>query len=482
MALSFEESKKLLAQQVSAPMMASIPTMMTVPAEAADVMTLSAGDTTGSIAAYSEWTRSNKYVWSDQYSDDKTSYIDKNKNITVDASQINITQEENSQFIPFEMPRYYDGFDLMQTTLSIHYITSDGYYGDAAPINVSYDTSTIKFGWLIDGRVTHIAGNVKFEIRAIGVNSNGDAYVWKSRTFDKMTVMQSLIDDRSIELDDSWVQELVTRIAENIGEQIANAELSDYVTEGEVQAAVDSALTNYYTKSQVDSAVSTLGNTVQSQYALKTEIPTQVSSLENDAGYLTEHQSLDNYATKTDVQNAVDAIDVTDQLKSYALIADVDSKIGTLGVDAEGNDLTVVEYVDNAVAAIDVSDQLGDLSDEEGNARTVKEYVDDSVAAVDVSGQLVDYAKSADVYTKTEIDLKTDALSSSISTNATSITSLGGTVGALQTAVNSIDKSPRLTYDIAYNDVDNPEVGENGFVLYEITNEGVEGESKTIKK
>ena len=42
------------------------------------------------------------------------------------------------------------------------------------------------------------------------------------------------------------------------------------------------------------------------EYALKTEIPivpTKVSTFENDAGYLTSHQSLEDYATKSWVQN-----------------------------------------------------------------------------------------------------------------------------------------------------------------------------------
>lgn len=479
MALSFEESKKLLTQQAAQPMTLSLRQDVMSLAEDPGVMSLDAVG--GEVAAYSTWTRDYKYVWNTQYSDDKTSRIDENKNIIVDSSQINITQEENSQYIPFEMPRYYDGFDLTTTTLSIHYVTSDGYYGASAPINVVYDEAHIKFGWLVDGYVTHVAGNVKFEIRAIGTNAKGDAYVWKSRTFDKINVLQSLIDDRTIKLDETWVQDLVTRVAENIGEQIANAELSGYVTETEAIETVEAYLTDYYTKSEVDQTVSDLRDNVQSQYALKSEIPTNVSELNNDSGYLTEHQSLEGYATEKYVQDAVDAVDVTEQLKSYATITYVDDQIAAVDVSDQLVDYALKTYVDDAVAAVDVSDQLGDLKDEEGNERTVKQYVDDAVDAVDVSEQLVEYAKSVDVYTKSEIDSKTQALSSDITTNATNITSLGGTVGALQTAVNSIDKSPRLTYDIAYNEKDNPEVGENGFVLYEIVNEGIEGESKTIK-
>ena len=52
---------------------------------------------------------------------------------------------------------------------------------------------------------------------------------------------------------------------------------------------------NYYTKSEVNTSLEAKAN--------KSEIPTvptNVSAFTNDAGYLTEHQSLDNYYTKTE--------------------------------------------------------------------------------------------------------------------------------------------------------------------------------------
>ena len=52
---------------------------------------------------------------------------------------------------------------------------------------------------------------------------------------------------------------------------------------------------NYYTKTEVDTSLESKAN--------KSEIPTvptNVSAFTNDAGYLTEHQSLDNYYTKTE--------------------------------------------------------------------------------------------------------------------------------------------------------------------------------------
>ena len=40
-------------------------------------------------------------------------------------------------------------------------------------------------------------------------------------------------------------------------------------------------------------------------YALRSEIPTKTSDLTNDSGYLTEHQSLAAYSTTTEVQSMI---------------------------------------------------------------------------------------------------------------------------------------------------------------------------------
>ena len=412
MALSFKESKQLLSAQMAMPAIAADTGVMTL-----DAVTT---DDSGLIAAYSEWTRSDKYDWYDEYSDDKSSTVDQNKNITVDASQINISQEENSQFIPFQMPRYYDGFDLMETEIWFWYKSSDGVVGSSRAVNVSYDTATIKLGWLVDDQATHVAGDLKFEIRAIGANSKGNAYVWKTKTYSKMTVLQSLIDDKAVVLDDSWVQELAAKVAESMANQIADAQIGTQVIAAEnaadraemaaenAESAVASALENYYTKSEVDAAVADVKvdltgyateTYVQEQidaipevdlsnHALKSDIPVKVSDLENDSGYITEHQDLSDYATKA--------------------------------------------YVSEEILKVDVSDQLGDLSDAEGGARTVKQYVDDAVSAVDVSGQLVDYAKSEDVNAQIE------AVTTSINTNKSDIETLSGKVSANETNIGNL--------------------------------------------
>lgn len=76
-------------------------------------------------------------------------------------------------------------------------------------------------------------------------------------------------------------------------------------------------LDGYATEKYVDDAISKFnvagGTDVNlSEYAKKTDIPvipTKVSAFTNDVGYLTQHQDLSNYATKTYVQNLLGVIE-----------------------------------------------------------------------------------------------------------------------------------------------------------------------------
>ena len=434
MALSFEESKQQLIQQnetVARPMMMKARVMATEPG----------------------WTRVTdpKYAWFDEFTDDKISYVDENKDITIDNSQINISQESKSQFIPFEMPRYYDGIDLTKMAISIHFTNSDKQHAASPAVNVQYNNDKIRFAWLVDANATHIDGNLQFEIHADGtIFDNTEkpyGYRWRSKPTDKFNIVKSLCQDPNCEpiyVSDDWVQEIVQNVATAVAEEIKNiqVDLSNYYTKTEVNekiANVDVDLTGYATETYVQEQIDAIPEPDLSDYALKTDIPKKVSDLTNDAGYITSIP--DEYVTEAELESKGYLTEHQD-LSAYALKTEIPSIEGL----------------------------------------ATETYVNDAVAAVDVSNQLVDYAKSADVYTKTEVDNKTDALSSSISTNATNISSLSNTVEGLQSTVNSIDTSPRKTYDVAYNDTEDPDVGENVFAFYEITNEGQSGESREIKK
>lgn len=190
MALSFKQSQQNIQEQ-------SIVTPIVM---SSDVISLCYSDDL-QIAAYSndEFQISDKYVYYKNYSDENISYISYSKDININPSQINITQETNSQYIPFEMDRYHDGIDLMEMAISIHFVNAENkeYYSD--PINVSYSNSKIKFGWLINEYVTHIFGKVRFEIIAIGLNEKGEKYVWRTKPNGVLNILETITGDGIID-------------------------------------------------------------------------------------------------------------------------------------------------------------------------------------------------------------------------------------------------------------------------------------------
>lgn len=164
------------------------------------------------------WTVSEKYSFYDEYVDENISIIDNLKNISLNPAQINITQESNSQFIPFEMNRYYDGVDLMNMVILVHYVTAQGYEEYSSVINVKYSEDKIKFGWLINKNATAHEGILQFEIKAMGVNSHGDEYVWYSRINNQLNVLASLHGDGVVEPDQSWTSSFFGQITEKVSE------------------------------------------------------------------------------------------------------------------------------------------------------------------------------------------------------------------------------------------------------------------------
>ena len=272
MAISFEESRKkfesAIANEAAEPaMLASFEEVEAVAAE--PVMQAVVGD---------DFTRSDKYKWYDQYEDSSYSTIDKLKNIKMDDNQINLTQEDNSQFIPFEMPRYYDGVDLMQMLIQVHYVNKENQDGIATPVNVTYSADKIHFNWLVDKNVTNVEGEVDFEITATGSNEKNESYLWKSRPNGKLNILKSLAGNGVIKPSDDWYTGFVQLMDEKVSEATKQA-----------QAAAQSAAEAKTAVANVDSKISSAAAGIKQElqadldanYAKKTELDTLKNKVDN---------------------------------------------------------------------------------------------------------------------------------------------------------------------------------------------------------
>ena len=228
------------------------------------------------------WIRSNLCKWYEQYDDDKYSTIDAKKTIVLNELQINLSQEENSQFIPFEMDRYYDGIDLSDKTIQIHYINAEQLEDYDNAVNVQYSTNKIRFGWLLNGNATYLAGNISFEIRVTGINELGENYLWISRPNNNLNIIASLSGNGIVQPDSNWYQGFVnimnTKIVE-AANYVSQAQAHTSSSQQSAREARQAAIDAQNTVSGFNETVNEKVNEVME--SVNAEVAKQISIIEN---------------------------------------------------------------------------------------------------------------------------------------------------------------------------------------------------------
>ena len=140
-------------------------------------------------------------------------------------------------------------------------------------------------------------------------------------------------------------------------------------------------------------------------------VPTNVSSFANDAGYLTEHQSLDGLATETYVNTQIDAIDIPNALSD--LTADSTHRLVTDAEKAAWN------------AKSNFSGSYNDLTDKPSipsiSGLATETYVDEAVSTKANSNHTHDNR----YYTETEVDTLLSAKANSNHNHNSSYDALG---------------------------------------------------------
>ena len=80
------------------------------------------------------------------------------------SGQTLVAGEENSQYIRFTMPRYWDGIDISDKTIKVLYMNTNQYFGRDAVINAEYSEDNVQFGWVVPDTACAIAGTLLFVI------------------------------------------------------------------------------------------------------------------------------------------------------------------------------------------------------------------------------------------------------------------------------------------------------------------------------
>ena len=136
--------------------------------------------------------------------------------------------------------------------------------------------------------------------------------------------------------------------ADPIGSAESALASSKEYTDSEIAGLINGAPTTLDTLKEIADAMAENQtvvealNTAIGSKANKTDIPTKVSQLENDSGYLSEHQDLSNYAAKTDIPTKVSELEndsnfLTEHqdLSSYAKTEDIPTELPANGGNAD---------------------------------------------------------------------------------------------------------------------------------------------------
>ncbi len=403
-----------------------------------------------------------RYEIYNQYTDSNYSTVDNLKNVTVDANQINITQETNSQYIPFLIPRYWDGIDLLPMFIQFNYSNKNGTGGISNAVNVRYNSDTIICAWLIDENVTAVAGDVTFEITATGVNEKGRTYIWKTRPNGKLTVLEALTSGGIVKPTDDWYTGFVNTMTGYVAEakkyaDSASASASSIDVEqiaanvtSRVNQQVNEELQNYYTKVQVDTMLGEIDG-------LK-DLTVLYDPLSGVLTFKDKEKVIAN-PTINSLSNLKVSYAVTDGIGKLTFkngeLEITSVEIGNVNPSAEWTNALrsdITAEITSAVGKVDATaqeskEQIGTLNETVESIKTELGTAKENIGSLQTN---VSEAKAE----ATEAKTTASSLKSGIDGNSEAITQLNNSVSALEEKVNGLPTSQGNVYDLTFEDLD----------------------------
>lgn len=243
-------------------------------------------DTWTAIAGYNTGDYTDTMVFEVDYDTKKLQKI---------SGQTLVAGEENSQYIRFTMPRYWDGIDISDKTIKIVYQLTDQYFGKSDVINGEMTEGAVRFGWVVPKTACCITGTLLFVIVVSGEN-----YVLKIQ-ITEVPVVKSLDPEGDIPepTREAWYIEFQNRMESVLTE--AEETLGDARTYAEQSEASANAAANIKenvdsTSDRLDQALDDLQEALEQVGVNKVNIATVVARLNqmvSDYDASTETEILD---------------------------------------------------------------------------------------------------------------------------------------------------------------------------------------------
>ena len=197
------------------------------------------------------WTAIAGYTTAD-YTDTMVFEVDyDSKKLQKISGQTLVAGEENSQYIRFTMPRFWDGIDISDKSIKVVYQLTDQYFGKSDVINGEMTEDAVRFGWVVPKTACCITGTLLFVIVV-----SGEDYVLKTQ-ITEAPVVKSLDPEHDIPepSQEAWYIDFQARIEELLSE----TENTLNAARGAAEAAEQSANAAANIKEDVDGTSAQLG-------------------------------------------------------------------------------------------------------------------------------------------------------------------------------------------------------------------------------
>ena len=229
--------------------------------------------------------------------------------------------DEKAKRVWFRFPKMVgnNGIDLSAVSVRVNFRNANG-DGDIYMVqDLAVDGDYVVFSWELSRKVTAYKGNVGFVVCAVKSSADGTAKnEWNTTLNRECVVLEGL------EVTEQITQEnpdIIEYILANLGgsvsaEQIAAA-VEEYMTAhpfDETDPTVPDWAKNPAKPTYTASEVGALPDT--------TKIPSKTSDLQNDSGFLTQHQDLSGYALKSEIPNVASDIGAESEGTAESKVSD----------------------------------------------------------------------------------------------------------------------------------------------------------------
>lgn len=295
----------------------------------------------------------------------------------------------NDEFASHEHNNAYDSKGSAESAL-----TEAKSYTDSKTANLA-STSSVNTSISNHNTNAEAHNDIRLELKAINDRLNA-FFDSDDKTLDELSEIVAYITNNKTLIDSITTSKVnVEDIINNLTTNVVNKPLS---------AAQGVAL-----KGLIDSVSTSLSNyQPKGNYALKSELPTKVSQLSNDSGYLTEHQDisgkLDSSALPTAINTALAQAKESGEFDGKDGIDGKDGKDGQNGQDGKTPQKGVDYFTESDKQEIaEQAAQMVEIPEVNFDGYATEEFVKNKIAEAELGGEEVDlsgYAQKSELPTK----------------------------------------------------------------------------------